>query len=299
MRRLSPSRTPPAHHPVQIGNAHGKPPTPRRGLLFADESQRAREGLQPGIADADGVQSRHRVLPAHFQDLQFSHHGISLHILRKPEETIGDGEQRIVANLFRDIFADQKRRGFPTGEKLGETLDERLHFNFARAAHHFAHHGAKGIHYHDARIGRRDLFGNFIVNRVQILIQHHVGQVEKADGLAQLGFVEERILLLVAQHFYGGFAEDGEKERGFLRRGIGKNDLMHHRGFAATGRAGNDVERKFRDAAAQDVVEAADAGRQFADRDLSRLVHDCFRQFAFIRLILVFHFYHLNQNPNC
>jgi SOS-response transcriptional repressor LexA len=89
------------------------------------------------------------------------------------------------------------------------------------------------------------------------------------------------------------------EERGFLRRGIGKNDLMHHRGFAATGRAGNDVERKFRDAAAQDVVEAADAGRQFADRDLSRLVHDCFRQFAFIRLILVFHFYHLNQNPNC
>jgi hypothetical protein len=36
-----------------------------------------------------------------------------------------------------------------------------------------------------------------------------------------LGFVEERILLLVAQHFYGGFAENGEKERGFFRRGIG------------------------------------------------------------------------------
>src|SRR5450759_3974880 len=42
-----------AHHLVQLRNARGKPPTPRRFLLFADESQRAREGLQPAISDAD------------------------------------------------------------------------------------------------------------------------------------------------------------------------------------------------------------------------------------------------------
>src|ERR1017187_9982796 len=289
----------PAHHLVQIGNARGKPPTPRRFLLFADKSQRAREGLQPAIGNADGVQSRHRVLPAHFHDLQFSHHGISLHILRKPEETIGDGEQRIVPDLRRVIFANQKRRGFPTSKKLGEALDERLQLYFARAARRCAHHGAKGIYHHDTRIDRRDLFGNFIVNRVQILIQHHVSQVDKADGLAQLGFVEERILLLVAQHFYGGFAEDGEKERGFFRRGIGENDLMHHRGFAATGRAGDDVERKFWDTAAQDVVEAAHAARYFADRGFTRLAHEYLLQFAFSRIILLFHFYILYQNPNC
>src|SRR5450432_3647535 len=67
-RRLSPSRTPP---PIILSNS-GKPTTPRWFLGFEDESQRAREGLQAAIADADGVQSRHRILSAHFHDLQFS-----------------------------------------------------------------------------------------------------------------------------------------------------------------------------------------------------------------------------------
>src|ERR1019366_7340190 len=175
--------------------------------------------------------------------------------------------------------------------KLGEALDERLHFNFARPARRCAHHGAKGIHHHDARIDRRDPLGNFIENCIQILSQYHVAEVDKADGVAKLGFVEERILLLVAQHFYGGFAKDGEKERGVFRRGIGENNLMNQGGFAAPRRAGDDVERKLRDTAAQDVVEAVHAGRYFSDRDFRRLADGLFWQFAFIRIILGFHFY--------
>src|SRR6185312_4655217 len=115
----------------------------------------------------------------------------------------------------------------------------------------------------------------------------------KADSLAQHGLVEERILLLIAQHFQRGFAEDGEIKRAFPRRRIGENDLMRQRGFAATRRARDDVEGKFRDAAAKDFVEAAHAGRQFADRDLSRLAHDSFLLFAFSRAN--FHFITLYQ----
>ena len=119
------------------------------------------------MADADGVQSRYRCRPAQFDDLQFSHHGIAFHRLREPEETIGDSEDRIVAYLRRVILADQKRRGFPTGEKLGETLDERLHLQFGRAVPLCAaHQGAKRIHHHEARMGRRDLFDDFIEDRV-------------------------------------------------------------------------------------------------------------------------------------
>ena len=87
----------------------------------------------------------------------------------------------------------------------------------------------------------------------------------KRMALPSLRFVEERILLLIAQHLHGGFAEDGEIERRLLRRGVGEDDLVRQRGFAATRRAGDDVEGKFRDAAAQDFVEPAHAGRQFAD----------------------------------
>jgi hypothetical protein len=139
---------------------------------------------------------------------------------------------------------------------------------------------------------------DFLQNRVQILLHHHVAQVDKADGVAQLGFVEERILLLIAQHFQGGFAEDGEIKRGALGRRIGENDLMRHRGFAATRRARDDVEGKFRNAAAQDVVEAAHAGRKFADRDFGRFARDFPGRRALARLILFFHFYLRCRNPN-
>ena len=64
---------------------------------------------------------------------------------------------------------------------------------------------------------------------------------------------------------------------------------MRHRGFAATGRASDDIERKFRDAAAHDVVEAAHAGRQFVDRNFCRLAHSSFCRFTFVRVNLFFH----------
>ena len=83
--------------------------------------------------------------------------------------------------------------------------------------------------------------------------------------------------MLIAQHLQGGFAEDGEIERGLLGRSIGENDLVRQRGFAAARCARDDVERKFRDAAAQDLVEAAHAGGNLADPDFSRIAYDFLR----------------------
>jgi hypothetical protein len=120
---------------------------------------------------------------------------------------------------------------------------------------------------------------NFLQHRVQILLEHDVGEVDKADVLAEPGFVEEGILLLIAQHLQCGFAQNGEIKRGFLRRGIGENELMRHGGFAATGHARDHVKGEFRDAAAHDLVQAADAGRQFADSGFTRLAQGCFWQF--------------------
>ena len=117
-------------------------------------------------------------------------------------------------------------------------------------------------------------------------------------ALPSLDSSKKEILLLIAQHFQGGFAEDGEIERGFLHRGIGENDLMRQRGFAATGRARDDVEGKFRDAAAQDVVEPAHAGRQFVDRDFSGFAHDFFGSLSLAALFCFFIFTSVYRNPN-
>src|ERR1700676_2457770 len=64
---------------------------------------------------------------------------------------------------------------------------------------------------------------------------------------------------------------------------------MRQRGFAAARRTSDNVERKFRDASAQNVVETAHTGRQFVDRDFS-LPRYFFRQFAFCRSLWAFHF---------
>src|SRR5687768_18481127 len=85
------------------------------------------------------------------------------------------------------------------------------------------------------------------------------------DRVVQLRRIEERVLLLVAQHFQRRLAENGEIERGLLRSRIGKHDLMRERGFAAARRAGDDVEREFRQPTAQNVIEAANAGGQLPD----------------------------------
>ena len=73
---------------------------------------------------------------------------------------------------------------------------------------------------------------------------------------------------------------------------------MREGGFSATGHAGDDVEGELRDAAAQDVIEAAHAGRQGMDGDLGELARAFLRQFAIARGLLLFHFHLLTDNPN-
>src|SRR5688572_17158254 len=142
------------------------------------------------------------------------------------------------------------------------------------------------------------MLDDFLQHRVEILLRHHVTQIDEANGLADLGMLEEGILLLIAQHLHGRFAEDGEIERGFLDSRVGENDLVRERGLAATRRARDDVEGKLRDAPAQDRVEAANARWQGVDPHLLRLVHDLFRQAFLDPVVRLFHRYFLLPAAN-
>ncbi len=124
-----------------------------------------------------------------------------------------------------------------------------------------AHHGAEGVHNHDSGVGFFNFFGDFLQNRAQVLLQDNLAQVDKADGAGQFGRIEECVLLLVSQHFYGGFAQDSEVEsRTFCAR-IGKHELVRQRRLAASGGARDDVKREFGETAADNLVEARNSCR--------------------------------------
>ena len=98
-------------------------------------------------------------------------------------------------------------------------------------------------------------------NCAEVFLQDNLAQVDKADGTGQLGRIEERVLLLVSQHFYGGLAEDGEVERGVLWGRIGKHELMCQRRLPTPRSARDDVEREFGETAAHNFIKARNSGR--------------------------------------
>jgi hypothetical protein len=179
------------------------------------------------------VQTRNRRLPAELHDLQLSDDRVPLDLLVQPEEAVGDGEHRVVADLPLGVLPDQERGRLPARQVQGEPLDERLEFRLAGAARGLPHHRAERVHHDEARGHRLDLLDDLREDGVQILLQHDLAQVNEPDGGVQLGRVEELELLLVPQHLEGGFAEYGEVQGRPLRGGVGEHQLVGEGGLPA------------------------------------------------------------------
>ena len=106
------------------------------------------------LGDAEGVQAGHGLLAAQLHDLHLAHDRVALDALVEPEQSVGHGEDRVVAQLAFDVLADQERGGLPTGQVQRQALDEALKLHFARlGSTRLAHHGAERIHHDDARLG--------------------------------------------------------------------------------------------------------------------------------------------------
>jgi len=213
--------------------------------------------LYPGIGDAERVQPWHGVLSAQFDDLQLTHNGIAFRSLAQPEQTIGDGKDWIVAQLVLRIFTNQESGSLPTGKKKCQALNEGLQIHVAVR---FANHGAEGVHNYNGGVGFFNFFGDLLQDRAQVLFQDNLAQVDEANGAGQHGWIEECVLLLVSQHFDGGFAEDREVECGAFRASVGKHKLVCKRRFSASGGTGNDVEREFRETTTHNLVKARNSG---------------------------------------
>src|SRR5450830_1325280 len=107
---------------------------------------------------------------------------------------------------------------------------------------------------------------------VQVTGQGVVGQVDIANRLVNRFVVEKFELLLIAQHLQRRLTEDGKKQRRTLRRSQGKHHLVRQGSFATPWRAGDQVERKLRQASAQDLVQSWHTSGQTVDSHFG--IHD-------------------------
>ena len=215
-----------------------------------------------GRTNAKGIQAGERWLSPHFDDFYFTHYGISFDALTQPDQPVGDGKHRVMAGIglgFVKIFTDQKRGGLPGRHQSSEGLQEFLYCFVACAG---MQHRSKGINEHVGGSERFNFGDNARKQRIEVIGQRFVGQINEAHRVVDHLDVEKRELLLMAQHFQRWLRQHRQVERGSLRRGDGKHDLMRQRRFSAARLARNQVERKFRQSAAEDIVQSRHAGRQ-------------------------------------
>ena len=80
------------------------------------------------------------------------------------------------------VLADQERRRLPAGEVQRQPLNEGLQLHLAGRLRSLAHHGAERVHHHESGAGRLDLFNDLLPDRLQILLQDDLAQIDEADG---------------------------------------------------------------------------------------------------------------------
>ena len=144
----------------------------------------------------------------------------------------------------------------------GQALNEALEFQLGSDGLGLcvADHGAERIDYDDPGVGVFHFLNDFVQHGAEVVLQYSLAEIDEMDRAVNFGHVEERELLLIAQHLDGRLAEHGKVQRGSLLAGVGEHHLMRERSFAASGCPGDDIEGVFGEAAAEDFIEAWDAG---------------------------------------
>jgi hypothetical protein len=228
--------------------------------LFLRPDDDPGEHLDAALRDAKRVQPGNGRLPTHLHDLHLANHGIPVHALREPQQSVGHGEDRVLFGLRRLILADEKRRRLPGGEPHGQLLHEMLQIEGAVLGHRGGPgHRAEGIDDDHAGVRGFHLPDDARQELLQRAVNHFMAQIDVSDRLVHACQVEERVLLLIAQHLEGRFADHREVQRGTLGTGEREHDLLRERRLPRTRGAGNEIEGELRQASTQDLVESGNA----------------------------------------
>src|ERR1700723_414047 len=156
----------------------------------------------------------------------------------------------------RQIFANQEGGGLPAAQVTAELLNELLQAQGPpRLISCFHHDRTERIDENQSGRECLELFDDSRQHLVEIAARYLIAQIDEANRIVDLLMVEERKLLLIAQHLQRRFTEHGEEQcRPFLG-GQCKHDLVRERRLAGTRRSHNQIEGKFREPAAQNGVE--------------------------------------------
>ena len=228
-----------------------------------------REDAVARVRDAGHVQSRDLALAAHLHHMQLADDGVPFDGLVKPEKPVGHREHGVVV-LAVGILPDEEGRGLAAREGQREALHEVGQPQLAArpGVERASHEGAKGVHDDDARIRRLDLEHDCFQHLRHPSCERRLAEVDEPHrAVAHFGGVEEFVLLLIAKHLDRRFADDAEIHGPPLGARVREHDLMRHRRLAAPWAAGDQIERKFRNPAAQDFVKPRHPGGQLTNLD--------------------------------
>ncbi len=254
-----PSQYPPSQQRVQTRDARRDTASPQHPVRLGDGSGHAREDLEAGPRDAERMEPWHRRLAARLHDLELAHDRVMVGALEEPDDPVGDGEHRGIAQLHRRVLANQKGRGAPARQVDGQPLHELVQGHLASLAGGPLH-ALKRVHDHEAGAQLLDLPDDAVQHHPRASVQDLVRQIDEVDAAADLTDVEETHLLLVAEHLDGWLAEQRDVDRRALGGGVGEHDLVGQGRLPSPGRAGDQVEGVLGQPAAQHLVKARHAG---------------------------------------
>src|ERR1700722_8421302 len=156
----------------------------------------------------------------------------------------------------RQIFPHQKRGRLPAAQVNAELLNELLQAQRAlRLMSRFDHDRTERVDEDQPRRRRLDFADNTRQHLVEIAGRYFIAQIDEANRLGDLLGVEERKLLLIAQHLQRRFSQHGEEQRRALLGGQSEHDLVGKRRLTGTRGSHDEIEGEFRDAAAQNRIE--------------------------------------------
>src|ERR1019366_3227742 len=165
---------------------------------------------------------------------------------------------------------DEERGGLVAREREREALHETRQLQLAArpCGERASHHSPKGVDDDDSWTRFLELVLDGFQHRRHPSVERLIAEVDEPNrAIAHFGGIEERVLLLIAQHLDGRLADDAEVHGLPREARVREHDLMRQRCLAAPWAAGDQIEGEFRNPAAQDFVEARNTGWQLTNRN--------------------------------
>ena len=187
-----------------------------------------------------------RLLTAHFEDLEGAGGAVVGAGAVEAQDGVGEGEGAFEVRL--GVGGDDG------GHAAGVEEDDDVGPELGRSE------GAGNVDDDDAGEATRDLGGEGVEDAAGVAFAEVAVEVDEVDVAVEAVGVEEGELGLVVAEAVGALGWTAEVDRRLAGGGVGERELLGEGGFTGAGGADDEGAGAFGQAAAEDLVEAGDAG---------------------------------------